>query len=744
MKEQFEVGRIANYFLYYIACILIAIGGLIAQNTPLTVHLFICVYLLLSCIFLKYLQLSSKFDESICKKALVILCLLLASILCFEFENPHLLFYLLFIQCFSFFLFQDEKIATFQTEAMFVYLFLLGSLQYSEKPRITWLLGSPQELSIREFAAATVALLIVQWMMHSQIQFNILKNRQNKEQERSLDDLLRVVEAKCDEARMATKSKSDFLSNMSHEIRTPINAVLGLNEIILRESREENIKEYAVNIESSGKMLLSLINDILDFSKIESGKMEIVPVEYQVSSILNDLINMIQPKVNEKGLKLQVEVNEKIPNGLLGDEVRIRQIVINLLSNAVKYTDVGTITLQVDFRPKTEKEIQLCFTVRDTGRGIKREDQKKLFQSFQRVDQKNNRNIEGTGLGLAITKSFVNMMNGKLSLESEYGKGSVFCAELPQKIVRNEEIGDFKKQIEKSIRARENYKESFHAPNAKILVVDDNDMNLKVVKGLLKQTKVQIDTAKSGMEGIQKLRENQYHVVMLDHMMPKMDGVETLQQIKKEGLAKDIPIIALTANAVSGAREMYLDYGFQDYLVKPIAGKNLEKMLRHWLPERLITKISEDTLKEEAVSQKDVLSGTSSTGTDEVDYSGDVAEDIARLNRQLALTYCADSEEMYLEILKSYYEQYEGNGASLQEYVQQEDWEDYKILAHTMKSTSLTIGAKNFSEEAGRHEYAIKNAQLDIPKTEWKKLLSDYRLVVEQVKEILEQNHMLP
>ena len=737
MNDSFYIGRVSSHFLYCASAVLVILVGFAQGNVPVGVHTCISVFLIASIVVINRMWKNYVISAFEYKRILMSLGIVLTLIVCYEFNNPHLLFYILFVQCFSALLFSDKSLCIFQLAIMIVLLLVLGVLHYGNLVDMSWFLGEPGELALSEYGAGFLNILIVQWMMITQVQHISFQRRQNSEQERSLDDMLKVVEVKCGEARQAAKSKSDFLSNMSHEIRTPINAVLGMNEMILRESTEDNVKEYAVNVESSGRMLLSLINDILDFSKIESGKMEIVPVEYQLSSVLNDLINMVQPKAVQKGLKLNVEVDGDIPNYLYGDEVRIRQVVTNLLSNAVKYTDSGTVTLKVNFWRRTDDEIQLCFDICDTGRGIKPEDQEKLFQSFRRVDQQNNRNIEGTGLGLAITKSFVDMMWGTLKVSSVYGEGSTFTATIPQKVVRTEAIGDFKKQVEQSVQARDSYKESFKAPDAKILVVDDNGMNLTVVKGLLKLTDVQIDTAMSGMECLQKLREKEYHILLLDHMMPKMDGVETLKCIREEGLAKDIPVIALTANAVSGAREMYMDYGFQDYLSKPIVGKALEKALIHWLPQELLT-LTEKEDEEISEETENAIMAESETVVGGHVEQNDVETIPSELDKETAMMYCCNSEEMYRELLNSYYRQREKWITSLTAYVEQEDWENYRILVHSMKSNSMTIGAKNFSEEARKHEFAVKEGNYELPKQEWKKLLTHYKQVILQVQDILE------
>lgn len=445
-------------------------------------------------------------------------------------------------------------------------------------------------LNASMFYAAIVAVFMLTWIEYTLIHMvsSIMNVYEQKEQ--SLRDMRKISDALCQDAKKATKSKSEFLSNMSHEIRTPINAILGMNEMILRECKEDSILSYAENVESSGKMLLSLINDILDFSKIESGKMELFPVKYQLSSVINDLINMSRPRAEEKGLSFELEIDPRTPEYLYGDEVRIRQIVTNILTNAIKYTDTGYVKLRIYYTRTGVEECRFFFEVSDSGRGIKEEDQRTLFQAFQRVDEKNNRGIEGTGLGLAITNRFVQMMQGTISVKSTYGKGSTFTAMIPQKITQDDPIGDFVLQLERAHTERKKYQKLFTAPDAHILVVDDTAVNLVVVENLLKPTQVQITSVSSGTNALNKLRSNEetYDLILLDHLMPDLDGVQTLQSMKEEHLIDHIPVIALTANAVSGAREMYLDYGFSDYLTKPIVGQSLEQMLLRWLPKEKI------------------------------------------------------------------------------------------------------------------------------------------------------------
>lgn len=573
----------------------------------------------------------------------------------------------------------------------------------------------PQLIDPIKFPVCAITVMGAQWTCYNIAKFIEQRKARNREQERSLDDLLRVIENKCDEARDAAKSKSDFLSNMSHEIRTPLNSVLGMNELILRESKDENILKYAENVESSGNLLLSLINDILDFSKLESGRMEIVPVRYHISSVVNDTVNMLCRKFEQKGLELKINADPNIPGCLMGDEVRIRQILTNIMSNAVKYTDEGTVTLSAGYEKLSNDYITLILSVKDTGRGIKEEDQDKLFGGFTRVDQVRNRNIEGTGLGLSITAKLVSMMNGSIGVKSIYGVGSEFTVRLPQQVISSEPSGDFCTAAARR-SDKPAYRESFTAPEARILITDDNRSNLMVAEGLLKPTKIKVDCASSGAECIARLRSEKYNAVFLDHMMPEMDGVETLKLIRKEGLAIGIPVVALTANAVSGARDMYLDYGFEDYLAKPIAGNSLEKMLIKLLPRELVHMTEEETA-EKAVPTEATAS---------------------LIDRELGMSYCGNMEELYIMILRTYSDEYEERTAKLREYYEQNDIQNYRILVHSLKSNSLNIGAKALSEEALKHETAAKANDIKTISDGLEHLLESYKAVTEEVRAMLE------
>lgn len=379
------------------------------------------------------------------------------------------------------------------------------------------------------------------------------------------------------------EAKSSFLANMSHEIRTPINAVLGMNEMILRESKESEIREYASIIDSSGHMLLSIINDVLDYSKIESGKLSINPDNYCLSSVLNDIMAINRPRAEKKQLEIRLACPENSFEHLYGDEIRIKQVVTNLLTNAIKYTDKGCVTINIKTQKLDSNLAELYVGVEDTGSGIKPEDRDRLFESFNRLENSKNRGIEGTGLGLVIAKSLVDLMGGELAFESEFGKGSLFYFKIKQKLLSEEPIGNIESRMAALHEVQKEYKESFVAPDCSILAVDDTTTNLVVLKNLLKKTQVKITNATSGRMALAIAEKGKFDLVLLDHMMPDMDGVQTLCELRKMGI--DVPVIALTANALADARDFYLQAGFDDYISKPIKSSELEEMLIKYLPK---------------------------------------------------------------------------------------------------------------------------------------------------------------
>ena len=512
-----------------------------------------------------------------------------------------------------------------------------------------------------------------------------------------------------DIADSANEAKSRFLANMSHEIRTPINAVLGMDEMILRESNEKEIRAYASDIMSAGRTLLSLINDILDLSKVEEGKMEIIPVQYDLSSLINDLVNMIRDRAANKGLKFSVNVDEHIPHLLLGDEIRIRQCAMNLLTNAVKYTEAGEVTLTLSYKKTSDDHILLGFTVEDTGIGMKEEDMENLFSPYKRIEEKRNRSIEGTGLGMSITQQLLDLMGSSLDVHSEYGKGSVFSFEIDQEVLKWEEIGDYSSRFSEMSERTYEYHELFHAPDARILVVDDTEMNLTVIQSLLKKTGIKIDTATSGKDALDLTAENAYDLIFVDHMMPDMDGIETLQHIRESGKCTEVPAIALTANAVSGAREMYLEAGFTDYLSKPVDGEKLEKLLFEKIP------------KEKILSPDAPIEETSNT-SDSIAWLNDISE----IDAQAGLKNCG-SEEGFVSVLSVFHQTAGPKADEIETLFREGDIENYTIKVHALKSSARIIGAASLSEFAKDLEDAGKRNDTEYIESNTARLLEMYR-----------------
>ena len=537
-----------------------------------------------------------------------------------------------------------------------------------------------------------------------------------------------------EEVVRANEAKSQFLANMSHEIRTPINGILGMDSVLLKECHDENLREYAKNIQSAGQSLLSIINDILDISKIESGKMEILTIRYQLFSVLNDCYNLTKIKLQNKPVSFIMQINEKLPSWLYGDEVRIRQIINNFLSNAVKYTKEGNITFELDFEEKTDEQILLVITVRDTGIGIKEEDLGKLFESFTRIEEKRNRNIEGTGLGLNLTKNLVNLMGGEVFAESTYGKGSCFTAKIPQKIADAKPMGDFGKRYQQYLSTSDDDKLSFLAPDAKILVVDDVTMNLKVVEGLLKATKIQIDTAVSGSECLECVKTTPYQMIFLDHMMPEMDGLETLEHMKNlaDNPNAQTPVIMLTANAIVGAKEEYIEAGFTDYLTKPIRETELLEMILKYLPEELVCENGGQGIEKSQDAQD----------MEQPEAGGEGAEPLQRLEQlegldvKTGLIYCMNEEDFYIEMLQEFLQA--DKASQLKHFLAEEDWDNYRTTVHALKSASLTIGAAHLSGEAKALEMAAKEGNMDYIRSHHDGVMDEYKELTDHLKEILE------
>ncbi|MEE3467201.1 MAG: response regulator [Eubacterium sp.] len=528
-------------------------------------------------------------------------------------------------------------------------------------------------------------------------------------------------------ADRANQAKSSFLANMSHEIRTPINAVLGMDEMILRESKEPQTKEYAGNIMSAGKTLLSLINDILDLSKIEEGKMELIPVQYELSSLINNLVNMVRGRAEEKGLNFEINVDETTPYLLYGDEIRLRQCALNLLTNAVKYTESGTVSLRFSYEKRDDDHILLTIAVSDTGIGIREEDMEKLFESFTRIEEERNRTIEGTGLGMNITLRLLEIMGSKLDVSSVYGDGSSFSFTVEQKVCKWAEIGDYAALFD--AREQTVYHELFHAPEARILVVDDTEVNLSVIENLLKRTELKIDTATSGQAALILADENKYDAIFIDHMMPEMDGIETMEHLRESGKNAETPTVALTANAVSGAREMFLQAGFTSYLSKPVDGERLEIMLQHLLPDDKLIEPVFDEDENADVTDTDTPAPTEDTPTDPLPPE---LYDIPEIDLRMGVKN-GGSPEGFLSILTVFYRTAAAKADELEQLYRDDDIEGYTIKVHALKSSARIIGASRISELARSLEDAGNNNDHAYLEAHAEELLTLYRSLAEKL-----------
>lgn len=508
-------------------------------------------------------------------------------------------------------------------------------------------------------------------------------------------------------AEKANRAKSEFLAKMSHEIRTPINAVLGMNEMILRESKEAETKEYAKDIKASANTLLGLINDILDTSKIESGKLEIIPGNYELDRLLNDVTNMIYMKAKDKQLQFNIVVDERIPNNQFGDDVRLRQILVNLLNNAVKYTKEGSITLSVSGDVQGEK-IVMHYEVKDTGIGIKEEDMPKLFAAFERIEESRNHNIEGTGLGMNIVAELLQLMGSRIHVDSVYGKGTRFFFDLEQNILDTKPIGNYGER-NKRIHEEHSAKLLFTAPEARILVVDDNDMNRKVFRHLLKRTLIQVTDVESGKQCLEQIQKEQYDLIFLDHMMPEMDGMETFNKMKQleDNKCKNVPVIILTANAVKGAREYYLEQGFDGFLSKPVTGEELESVIMKYLPEKLL--IRQGSVKEQ-IKSGDLEKEESCVTSKPLETAG--LPVIEGLDLEYARRFFPD-EKLLLQTLQQICSVMKENAERLEGFLQKEDLKNYQILVHSIKGSTAMIGAMKLSEQAKTLEMAAANQDVE-------------------------------
>lgn len=528
-----------------------------------------------------------------------------------------------------------------------------------------------------------------------------------------LEQTKEEAEREKENALAADKAKSEFLANMSHELRTPLNAVLGYNGLILSGTKEHHTAEYAAKVQAAGRTLLSIISDILDFSVLDEGKLKLHLAPYSADSLFQDVTAYAEYYTEKKGLRLHLDIDGNIPRQLLGDVARLTQMINNLISNAAKYTKQGYVELGVRWEPKDASSGRLSVSVKDSGIGMHREDIRRISECFTRLENKDNNSIQGLGLGLSIVTRLLHLMGGELEVESEYEQGSTFSFSIEQKIMEAEPLGAF-------VRARDcepeetKEEETLLAPEAKILAVDDNVMNQDLFVSLLRETGVQVDTAGDGKEALELLEKKQYHLIFMDHMMPVMDGITALHEMRRRGLAKDVPVIALTANAVAGARDEYRRQGFDEYMSKPIIGKQLVRTVRKYLPGYLIVKESEAKQRAKGISARQRFSF---------------------LDIDMAMRYLGDSEEFYEEMLRSYLDN--NRKDEIQEYYERREWDDYCNAVHALKSTSLTVGAVGLSGAAKEMEIAVKDGDLVFIEENHDSMIREYEQLLMQIRKAL-------
>lgn len=584
---------------------------------------------------------------------------------------------------------------------------------------ICYLLSLHHPEFIRQIPTETEQVVdILQSLLLSSIVIGCVIKFQNRINQHALDAIKKANEDLRDselKAENANRAKSDFLSNMSHEIRTPINAILGMNEMILRECKDKKILEYASAVQTSSNALLSLVNDVLDLSKIESGKLEIKEEEYKLQDLILNSYGMISERLEKKGLRGSIFCNANLPSGLVGDFSHLRQILVNFLTNACKYTEKGNVDFFI-LGSVTGNEAKLIFSIKDTGIGIKEENRSKMFKKFERFDLQRNRNVEGTGLGLSISKQLCDLMGAKIEVKSEYGKGSEFIITVPQKIFDATPVGEISpkgKQKEKEIQI---YHQSFEAPDVDVLAVDDVELNLIVFENLLKETKMKIDLVESGTAAIERASEKHYDIIFMDYMMPEMDGIQTLEKLRSLDTPNNkTPVIVLTADALAGVREKYIRAGFKDYISKPVDGNQLEKMLIRYLPQQkvFLKTGKEDIPCGEKISRfKNMLP--------EFDY-------------ETALSYCDESEEFCIEIISEYCTN--NHIDDLKNYFEECEWENYRQRLHSLKSTTRTVGLAALSEEFRMQEAAVKKCELDYARKNHKHLMDHYSMCITKMKE---------
>lgn len=532
------------------------------------------------------------------------------------------------------------------------------------------------------------------------------------------------------DANAANEAKSAFLDSMSHEIRTPMNSILGMNEMILREEDRPEISEYALSIQRAGRALLGILNDILDFSKIQDNKMEISPVRYDLSSLINDMVNIAAEQARKKSLAFDVNVDKTIPRILEGDEYHIRQVMLNILNNAVKFTERGSVSLSISHEKLDDRCILLKCSVSDTGIGIRPEDMDIIFQPFEHIQATRKFQSDGSGLGLNIVKNLLLLMDSDLKIDSVFQKGSTFSFDLIQPVIKWEAIGDYKRVFSTAAAHRSHYHEAFQAPDAKVLVVDDTDVNLLVFSNLLKKTKIKIDTASSGVEMLQLVRMNHYDMIFLDHRMPGMDGVEAFHNMRAltDSLNARTPVVALTANAVLGARQFYMDQGFSDYLSKPVDTVRLEQILLEYIPSEKIKPVEPENKNKniKSAGTGEAFEAENNNDENETAENNSQYANIPGIDYNAAVTNCG-SEETFVQALQIFYDTLDQKADDIEKFERTKDIKNYTVLVHALKSAARLVGALKLSEDAKYLEACGDKKDMAEIELKTPALLSQYR-----------------
>ena len=711
-KQNFVNGRIASFVFYFAMCLLVIVMELFDSYTPGWFRLVSIIYFVLSVLFLMFSAPGTRVSQSFYTRMQSIFFIVLSLCLWYASGDIHGMLYMFFVQSLIMFMFMDARVYYFQLIVMAILLIIMGFFGYAGH--------------YFERVYGVVCFIVFQWLAITVLRHYNSQIRHMEEQENSLDDIARIMETKCMEAKRATKSKSALLTNMSHEIRTPINSVLGMNEMILRESTEDNIREYAANINSSGRVLVSLINNILDFEKVEANQMEIMPTAYQTAVLIRDLAGTAQVQLEQKNVPFNLQIDPDIPRVLYGDERRIRQVLMTLLNNAIEHVTDGSITLKIEGEERGGNRYMMYCEVSDNGTGISDDVMQNMFVAFQQIDERMDSDLVGTGLGMSLTVRILHLMGAELNIDNSYEFGTKMYFELEQEIVNPDSIGEI--TLERPAVEAEP-EPMFQAPEAKVLVVDDNAMNRKVFGYLMKQSETEVYQAASGQECLELAKEHRFDIIFMDHMMPEMDGVEALHRLREEeNLCHESRVVALTANAVGDARAYYIGEGFDEFLSKPIMPEKLERILEEFLPGSYR-------------AAGDGTSGPTQTGGEEREEVSELIP-IDGVDWNYAMTHFPD-EDMLLHSVRDFYKMMNHEADKLEELFpeidQSEKLEAYGIQVHGMKSAAASVGIVPLAGCAKMLEDAAKEGDAETVRSVNDAFLREWHKFKDRLKPLAEE-----